>query len=72
MRPLWNRLPLPYCARSCCCCDLVEAQGLGLPVVGHPWVDGCLRLPSPPGFFDFAAPAVIDDDGLQEYDLLEV
>ena len=39
-------------------------QGLGLP-----WVNGYLQLLDPPGFFDFAAPAVIDDDGLQEYDL---
>jgi len=51
---------------------LVEAQELGLPVAGHPWGDESLRLPGPPGFFDFAAPAVVDDDGLQEYDLLEV
>jgi len=51
---------------------LAEAQGLGLPVVGHPWGDGCSRLLDPPGFFEFAAPAVVDDDGLQEYGLLEV
>jgi len=51
---------------------LAEAQELGLPVVGHPWVDGYLQLPDPPGFFDFAAPTVVGDDGLQEYDLLEV
>ena len=51
---------------------MTKAQGLGLSVAGHPWVDGCLRLPDPPGFSDFAAPTVVDDDGLQEYDLLEV
>ena len=72
MRPLWNRLLPPYCAHGCCCCDLAEAQELGLLVVGHPWVDGYLQLPDPPGFFDFAAPTVVDDDGLQECDLLEV
>ena len=71
MRPLWNRLPLPYCSRGCCC-DLAEAQELGLLVVGHPWVDECLHLPYPPSFFGFAAPTVVDNDGLQEYDLLEV
>ena len=71
MRPLWNRLPLPCCSRGCCC-DLAKAQELGLPVDGHPWVDDCLRLPDPPGFFDFAAPAVVDDGGLREYDLPEV
>ena len=70
MRLLWNWLRLPYCSHGCC--DLSEAQELGLPVVGHPWVDGCLRLPSPPGFFDFAAPTIVGDDGLQECDLLEV
>ena len=73
MRPLWNRLPPPCCARSCCCCyDLAEAQGLGLPVVGHPWVDGYLQLPDPFDFFDFATPAVVDDGGLQEFGLPEV
>jgi hypothetical protein len=41
-------------------------------MVGHPWVDGCLQLPDPPSFFDFAAPTVVADDGPQEYDLLEV
>ena len=51
---------------------LAEAQGLGLPVVGHTWVDECLQLPDPPGFFDFAAPTVVGDDGLQKCDLLEV
>ena len=71
MRPLWNRLPLPCCVRGCCC-DLAEAQELGLLVVGHPWVDGCLQLSDPPSFFDFVAAAVVGDDGLQEYDLLEV
>ena len=71
MRPLWNRLPLPCCARGCCC-DFAEAQRHGLPVVGHPWVDECLHLPDRPSFFGFAAPTVVDDDGLQEYDLLEV
>ena len=72
MRPLWNRLLPPCCARGWCCCDLAEAQELGLPVVGHPWVDECLQLPDPPSFFGFAAPTVVDDDGLQEYDMLEV
>ena len=71
MHPLWNRLPPPYCARDCCC-DLVEAQGLGLPVVGYLWGNGCSRLLDPLDFFDFVAPAVVDDDGLQEYGLLEV
>ena len=59
------------CGRGCCC-DLVGAQELGLPVAGHPWDDGCLRLLDPLDFFDFVAPAVVDDDGLQEYGLLEV
>ena len=72
MRSLWNRLPLPYCARNCCCCDLAETQELGLLVVGQPWVDGYLQLPDPLDFFDFAAPAVVDDGGLREYGLLEV
>ena len=72
MRPLWNRLLPPCCAHGCCCCDLAEAQELGLLVVGHPWVDGYLQLPDPPGFFDFATPTVVSDDGLQECDLLEV
>ena len=72
MRPLWNRLPLPCYARGCCCCVLVEAQELGLPVASHPWGDERLRLPGPPGSFDFADLAVVDDDGLQEYGLLEV
>ena len=52
------------CARGYCCCGLAEAQGLRLLVVGHPWGDGCLRLPDPLDFFDFAAPAVVDDGGL--------
>jgi len=51
---------------------LAKAQELGLPVVGHLWVDGYLQLPDPPGFFDFAAPTVVGDDGLQKCDLLEV
>ena len=71
MRPLWNRLLPPCCAHDCCF-DLVEAQELGLQVAGHPWGDDSLRLPGPPGSFDFAIPAVVDDDGLQEYGLLEV
>ena len=71
MRPLWSRLYLPCFGRGCCC-DSVEAQELGLLVVGHPWVDGCLQLSDPPSFFDFVAAAVVCDDGLQEYDLLEV
>ena len=71
MRPLWNWLLLPCYARGCCC-DLVEAQELGLPVASHPWGDESLRLPGPPGFFDFADLAVVDDDGLQEYGLLVV
>ena len=58
-----NRLPLPCCARGCCC-NLAEAQGLGLLVVGHPWGDGYSRLPDPLDFFDFVAPAVADDCGL--------
>ena len=66
MRPLWNRLSLPCCARGCCC-DLAEAQGLGLP-----WVDGYLQLLDPPGFFDFVVLAVDDGDGLRGYGLLEV
>ena len=68
MRPVWNRLLLPYCGRDCCC-DLVGAHELGLPVAVHPWGDESLRLPSS---FDFADLDVDDDDGLQEYDLLEV
>ena len=67
MRPLWNLL-LPLCFDRDCCCDLVEAQELGLLVVGHPWGDGCLQLPDPLGFFGFA----IDDYGPGGYDLLEV
>ena len=54
------------------CCGLAEAQGLGLSVVGHPWGDGCSRLPDPFDSFGFAAPAVIDDCGLRECDLPEV
>ena len=69
MRPLWNWLPLPCCSRGCCC-DLVEAQELGLPVVGHPWVDECLQLPDPPSFFGFAV--LVDGDGLPGCGLLEV
>ena len=71
MRPLWNRL-LPPCFDRDCCCDLVEAQELGLLVVGQPWVDGYLQLPDPPGFFDFTTPTIVSDDGLKECDLLEV
>ena len=64
MRLLWNWLFPPYCARGYFYCGLAEAQGLGLLVVGHPWGDDGLRLLDPLGFFDFAAPAVVDDDGL--------
>ena len=71
MRPLWNRLLPPCCCRGCCR-DSVEAQELGLLVVGRPWDDGCLQLPDPLGSFDFATLVVVDDDGLQEYGLLEV
>ena len=71
MRPLWNRLLLPCFGRDCCC-DSVEAQELGLLVVGHPWGDACLRLLDPLGFFDFVAPGVVDGDGLWGYGLLEV
>ena len=71
MRPVWNRLLLPCCARGCYC-DLVEAQELGLPVASHPWGDESLRFPSPLGSFDFADLAVVGDDGLQEYGLLVV
>ena len=71
MRPLCYLL-LPLCFDRDCCCDLAKAQELGLPVVGHPWVDGYLQLDDPPGFFDFAAPTVVGDDGLQKCDLLEV
>ena len=71
MHLIWNWLLLLCCGRSCCC-DLVGAQELGLPVVGHPWGDGCLRLLDSLDFFDFATPVVVDDDGLQEYGLLEV
>ena len=71
MRPLLNLLLLPCCARGCCY-YLVEAQELGLLVAGHPWGDGSLRPPGPPGFFDFVVLAVVVDDGLQEYGLLEV
>ena len=69
MRPVRNRLLPPCCVRGCCC-DLVGAQELGLPVAGHPWGDESLRLPGPFSFFDFVAPAV--GDGLWEYGLLEV
>jgi len=44
---------------------LVEAQELGLLVVGHPWGDGCLRLLDPLDLFGFGALAVADDDDLQ-------
>ena len=37
-----------------------------------PYGDESLRLPGTPGSFDFADLAVVDDDGLQEYGLLEV
>ena len=60
MRPLWSRLLLPCFGRDYCC-DSVEAQELGLLVVGHPWGDGCSRLPDP---LDFTAPVVVDDGGL--------
>ena len=66
MRPLWNRLLLPCCASGLA---LMMFYKLGLPVAGHPWGDESLRLPSS---FDFADLDVDDDDGLQEYDLLEV
>ena len=72
MRPLWNRLLPPCCAHGCCCCDLAEAQELGLLVVGRAWDNGYLRLPDPLGFFDFVAPAIVDGDGLRGYGLLEV
>ena len=72
MRPRWNRLLLPCCARGCCCCGLAEAQGLGLLEVGHPWGDGCSRLLDPLDFFEFAAPAVVVDGDLQEYGLPKV
>ena len=71
MHPLWNQLLPPGFGRDCCC-GLVEAQELGLVVVDHPWGDECLRLPDPLGFFGFAVPVVVDDDGLQWYDFLEV
>ena len=71
MRPLWNQLLPPCCAHDCCF-DLVEAQELGLPVVGHLCGNGCLRLPNPLEFFDFVAPAIVDGDGLWGYGLLEV
>ena len=41
-------------------------------MVGHPWGDGCLRLLDTLDFFGFGAPAVVDDDGLRGYGLLEV
>ena len=69
MRPLWSRLPLPCFGRDCCC-GSIEAQKLGLLVVGHPWGDDCLQLPNPLGFFGFAA--VVDDDGLLGCGLLGV
>ena len=47
----------------------VLAQELGLLVVDYPWGVECLQLL---GFFGFAAPTVVDDDGLRGYDLLEV
>ena len=43
-----------------------------MPAVGHPWGDGCSRLPDPLDFFDFAAPTIVDDGGLQEFGLPEV
>jgi len=51
---------------------LAEAQGPGLPAVGHPWGDGCSRLLDPLDFFEFVAPAVVVDGDLQEYGLPEV
>ena len=41
-------------------------------MAGHSWGDESLRLSDPPGFFDFAEIAVVVDDGLQEYGLLDV
>ena len=70
MRPLWNRLLPPGFGRDCCCCCSVEAQELGLLVVGHPWDDDCLQLPDPLGVFGFAI--VVGDYGLPEYGLLGV
>ena len=67
MRSLWNWL-LPPGFDSNCCCGSVEAQELGLLVVGHPWDDDCMRLPDPLSFFGF----VVDDCGLRGYNLLEV
>ena len=72
MHPLWNWQLPPYCVCGCCCCDLVEAQELGLLVVSHPWGDGCLQHLDPLGFFDFVAPTVVVGDGLWGYGLLEV
>ena len=71
MRPLWSRLLLPCFGRDYCC-DSVEAQELGLLVVGHPWGDGCLQLLDSLDFFGFGALVVVDDDGLRGYGLLEV
>ena len=52
------------------CYGSVEALGLGLLVVVHPWDDDCLRLLGLLGFFGFTV--FVDEDGLQGYDLLEV
>ena len=41
-------------------------------MASHPWGDESLRLPGPPGSFDFPNLAIVDSDGLQEYGLLEV
>ena len=60
MCPLWNQQLLRGFDRGCCC-GSIEAQKLGLLVVGHPWGDDCLQLPNPLGFFGFA----VDDDGLR-------
>ena len=71
MDPRWSRLPLPCCARGCCC-DLAESQELGLLVVGHLWGDDYSQLPGLLDSFGFTALAVVDDCGLREYSSPEV